>query len=201
MKTNHTFNSYSFFGGIIKSVLLFFIVNCSVLVNVSFSQTCAGYISIELTDNSGNPIGSASNLKLETFQNRFVREFYDSNRSAMQLSEILTNENYYRISDESGKPSPKFISVTESKTDIEIRTLCGYYLIQLYIEYNGKKMNIGFYNVPPNVSFSVNPLKYQEGNFFFNIGLDYSRNRAFKIAGNGIYSIPQDYMGTFDILR
>jgi len=201
MKTNHTFNSYLFFSAIIKPVLLFIIINCSVLVSVSFPQTCAGYISIELTDNSRNPIGSSSTLKLETFQNAFVREYYEENQSVMQLSEILTNRNYYKISDENGKAMPKIISVTDSKTDIEISTLCGYYLIQIYIDYDGKKMNIGFYNVPPHVCFSINPLKFQEGNFFVNIGVDYTRNRDFKKTGAGIYSIPPDYMGTFDIFR
>ena len=62
-------------------------------------------------------------------------------------------------------------------------------------------MNIGFYNVPPHVSFSVNPLKFKEGNFFVNIGVDYTRNRDFKKTGTDIYSIPPDYMGTFDIFR
>ncbi|MCX6162368.1 MAG: hypothetical protein NTV87_13680 [Ignavibacteriae bacterium] len=116
MKNQYTFKGYSLFCGIIKPVLLFVIINCSVIINVSFSQTCAGYISIELTDNSGNPVGSASTLKLETFQNTFVREYYEENQSVMQLSEILTNRNYYKISDENGKAMPKIISVTDSKT-------------------------------------------------------------------------------------
>lgn len=120
--------------------------------------------------------------------------FYDEVIEVVPFPETVDSSGF---TIKHGEPRYDFVNVTETTSDIEFFPHCGLYLVQMEFVDEKDTMRLGIYNIPVHQYMILDSVKFQKGDFFFDMQSSELLHEVTFQENTGYFLFPPTYIEEF----